>query len=633
MNKKISLISAFVLGWITIYAQERVSITDYGSNPNDRKNVIMAIRSALKVCATKDSSVLVFPKGRYDFWPDFTSDQVLTRSNAPVGFQIEKLKHLTIDGSGSEFIFHGTMMIASIDGCENVTLRNFSVDWDHPYIVQGQYVEATDEYVDLKFDPEVYVIEDNQFYLVGESWKTRPTTKNNIYDKDKKEILYKTHDGDNNTVFATRAGAPVLTKAEEIKPGIVRFYGKPKIKPEPGTYQTLYAGSYLVEGIFITESKDTYLKDLTIYHALSNGVRGIRSENITLDNVNITANEKKGRVFSTLSDGTKAIGCKGLIKLINCKHTGLGDDFINLHGTYLLIGTINDEYSVTTGGKSASISLLCGEGDEVWFFNKNTSQRGEVRTVKSTEPIVSANGKSSGTKIVFTQPIPKTVQAGDFIENKTWTAGLEIRNCEITKRFRSRGILVTTPQKVIIENNYFRTAGTAILIEGDTDFWFESGANTDVSIRNNVFEDCLTSGCEKGRGTEWGEAIITITPSHRPENEKTEPYHKNIKIENNTFKTFDIPLVHARSVRGLTFNNNEVIRTYTYKPYAWQNCSFLLDGCREVNISGNRIAEDYSTRVIEFEHMKKTDVKVDKNQKFTKKAFDQSTRPIYINEN
>jgi len=31
--------------------------------------------------------------------------------------------------------------------------------------------------------------------------------------------------------------------------------------------------------------------------------------------------------------------------------------------------------------------------------------------------------------------------------------------------------------------------------------------------------------------------------------------------------------------------------------------------------------------------MKKTDMKVDRNQKFTIRAFDQSTRPIYINDN
>ncbi|MFH1268636.1 MAG: hypothetical protein ABIK89_23165 [Planctomycetota bacterium] len=84
-------------------------------------------------------------------------------------------------------------------------------------------------------------------------------------------------------------------------------------------------------------------------------------------------------------------------------------------------------------------------------------------------------------------------------------------------------ILLTTPEKTVIEKNYFRTAGTAILIEGDTSFWYESGANTDVVVRNNVFEDCLTSGGSgPGIRGQWGNAIISITPSHLPQSVDTE---------------------------------------------------------------------------------------------------------------
>ena len=68
-------------------------------------------------------------------------------------------------------------------------------------------------------------------------------------------------------------------------------------------------------------------------------------------------------------------------------------------------------------------------------------------------------------------------------------------------------------------------------------------------------------------------------------------------------------MVHARSVRGLTFRNNNVVRTYTYEPYLWQKSSFLLDGCREVIISGNEIDQEYVKRTIEAHHMKKSDIK------------------------
>jgi hypothetical protein len=342
----------------------------------------------------------------------------------------------------------------------------------------------------------------------------------------------------------------------------------------------------------------------------------------------MTVNEKKGRIFSIVADASHFTNCKGLIKIINCKHSGQGDDFINVHGANTPLATINDEYSVTTGKSAPNIRA----GDEVWFVNKTTSQRGEVRIVKSAERSGEGKGRNSGSKIIFTQPVPKTIQVGDFIENKTWNPSVEIRNCQILKKNRARGILVTTPKKVIIENNYFTTAGTAILIEGDTDFWFESGANNDITIRNNIFENCLTSGCATGKRGEWGEAIITITPSHRPKDENTEPYHKNIRIENNKFKTFDVPLVHARSVGGLTFINNEVILTHAYEPYTWQKSSFLLDGCRNVVISGNRFSKDYSPKLIETEHMKKTDLKVDKNQKFIIRAHDKISKQVYVDD-
>jgi hypothetical protein len=450
---------------IEVFPQQRVLITDFGCKPGDRRNVVTGIKSALEVCATKDSSILVFPKGRYDFWQDFSSQST-------IGIQMDKLKNVTIDGSGSEFIFHGNMQIARINNCENVTLRNFSVDWEHPFIYQGQYVATTDEYIDIKFDHQEYpyVIESNLFYLTGEGWKVQPNTVyNDLYDKDTKEILYKSHDGNNSSLF--------LSKAEEIAPGIVRFYGKPNIKPIPGTYTTLFAGRYMTVGISISESKNTCLKDIAIYHALSHGVLGVRCENITMDNVSMKINEKKDRVFSIIADASHFTNCKGLIKVINCAHTGQGDDFINVQGSYVKIASIDDDYSII----SARDPRNNRPGDEIWFVNPKLCQRSEPRIIKSKEPIME-DGKSAGTKVTFTKPLPKGVQAGDYMENKTWNPSVEIRNCKILKNHRARGILVTTPEKVIIENNYFRTAGTAILIEGDMDTWFESGSNTDVTI-------------------------------------------------------------------------------------------------------------------------------------------------------
>ena len=574
---------------------KRILITDLGYEQGSRRNVVPIVEKALKQCTAGDSVTIVFPKGRYDFWQDFASSDKFT-----IGISMENLKNVVIDGDGSEFIFHGNMQIINMNKCENILLKNFSVDWDQPFIYQGKYMDATDNYIDLEFDRTQYryVIENNKFYLTGEGWKAVPTGYFTLFDGNTKEILYQTHDWNNTGLFTS--------KAEEISPGVVRFYGAPDIKPPKGTYTTLMAGRYMTTGINMSHSKDVYLKDITVYHALSLGVYGIWCENITMDNTNMKINESKGRVFSIIADAFHFSNCKGLIKIINCAHTGEMDDFINVHGRYTKIDSIigNNTVIVSNAWEDEDPGF---QGDEMWFVNPALCQRSEAKVIQSVERL---GGKKS--KISFTSPLPQEVKKGDCIENKTWTASVEIRNCRILKQNRARGILVTTPQKVVIEDNYFRSAGTAILIEGDLDYWFESGANRDVTIRNNVFEDCLTSGCITGDRWEWGEAVITITPSHRPQNDEDEPYHRNIHIENNIFKTFDVPLVHARSVRDLTFKNNEIIQTDSFKPCLWQKTSFLLDGCRDVAISGNKIDGKYATRTIDMEHMKKADIKCER---------------------
>lgn len=107
------------------------------------------------------------------------------------------------------------------------------------------------------------------------------------------------------------------------------------------------------------------------------------------------------------------------------------------------------------------------------------------------------------------------------------------------------------------------TAGTAILIEGDTDYWFESGRRVRHGIHDNLFENCGTSASNNG-GSGWGEALISITPSFRPADESSPVYHRNIRIRNNRILTYDRPLLHARSVEGLQFVANCVEQTYDF---------------------------------------------------------------------
>lgn len=73
-------------------------------------------------------------------------------------------------------------------------------------------------------------------------------------------------------------------------------------------------------------------------------------------------------------------------------------------------------------------------------------------------------------------------KAGLGIENLTWTPEVVFAN-NVIRNNRARGSLFSTPRKTIIENNLFdHTSGAAILLCGDCNGWFETGACRNVLI-------------------------------------------------------------------------------------------------------------------------------------------------------
>jgi hypothetical protein len=579
-----------------------INVKDYGARPGSYENVVPALKLAIEACKNQSDAVLVFPEGRYDFWPDNSNLKKLSpwdKNEINVGMCLEKLKNLTMEGNGSEFIFHGKMVPLALTGCENIKLRNFTIDWDRPLISQGVIRDVTDEFIDLSIDKAAYpyVVENGKLFFTGEGWKT-DVVHYCLYDKEKKEIVYLTRDGALGDLFHS--------KAEEIAPGVVRLYGKSKYKPESGTIVALYAQREAV-GIGLYHCKNTDLKDLKIYHSMGSGLLAFFCENISMYNVNVEANVKKGRVFSSQADATYFPNCRGLIKIENCKHTGQTDDWANFRGTYTTIVNKSGTSTIEVTYKWSPAIGFYNQGDKVTFLNPKSLQRSVIKEVKDLHLM-----ESGTTEITFTEPIPDEIIPGYVVKNMTWVPEVEVRNCTIPRKNRARGILLSTPKRAVIENNLFQTAGSAILVEGDIKDWFEAGGVTDFVIRHNVFEDCLSSA-EPGVWN-WGEAVICITPSHLPINEKTEPYHRNIRIEDNLFKFYDYPLLYARSVRGLSFKNNRIDFTNSY-PEHGRKVNFFLDGCRETEISGNVFDVNFPGRNIELHHMRLSDVKIGKDQK------------------
>lgn len=128
---------------------------------------------------------------------------------------------------------------------------------------------------------------------------------------------------------------------------------------------------------------------------------------------------------------------------------------------------------------------------------------------------------------------------------------------------RARGILLGSCKKTVISNNYFNTAGAAILFESNGDFWFESGAVQDVVIENNEFENCKYGA--------WCSAVIEVAP--RKKKEENRYFHGNISVQNNHFHNCKFPLFKANNVRSPAFENNKIEPESLEKATLLEHCS------------------------------------------------------------
>ena len=561
-----------------------INVTDYGIHPDSRVNVEPEIRKLLKENRNARYLKLVFPRGRYDFYPNKDREDL---SDAPVGIEIRDRSGVCIDGQGSEFVFHGKMMAFNVQNAEGITLRNFSIDWDRPLISQAEIVGYSDTFLDLKIDKNEYPyeIKNDILYFTGEEWKSKiGTDYNNIFNAGNKDLVYETTDNPLGEIWNATA--------ELRENGLVRLHFPLERKPERGTLIALYHDYYITDGIQLMRSSRLWLEQINIYHALSVGVGASECEDITLKQVNIIANEKKNRVFSTVADATHFNGCKGRIVIDSCTVTGAGDDFVNIHGMYAPVVKVLSDHEVLLAPNDRYIGFE--KGDKAWRVDTATMQRRQILSVAKQEDV------SKGYRLTFTENITNILKRGDLLENIDKNPDVEITNCRVMKRHRARGILVTSVGKVRISNNYFNTAGSAILIEGDRTVYYESGAVRDVAIENNVFENSYTS--------EWGEGVITITPSITPKDSVSPAYHHNIRITGNTFKHYDYALLYARSVDTLVFSSNKIIYTNTYPPFS-RKVNVYLDGCRHVTIGDNIFDAAFPGKNVRKEHMKETDLK------------------------
>lgn len=571
--------------------------SDFGIVPNTGEDMTEEVAKAIEAikleCAGKPAQLL-FEAGEYDFYPDSANVREYYISNHDqdnpkrVAVVLEGVKNLTLKGGGNgkegartDFYMNGRMLPVAMVGCENCTLDMIGVDTRVPQITQVEILENDTEkgLMTYRIAPYAnYKVVDNRLVVYGCNWELTPSW-GIAFDGETRHIVYRTSDIGVGT-----------HSVEEVAPRVIRAHWN-DARLKPGTVVAMRSYARPTPGIFVSECKNTILKNTIVYYAEGMGLLAQMSENITLDGFQVACRNNE-RYFTTQADATHFSGCKGKIVSVNGLYEGMMDDAINVHGTYLrVVQRLDDNTLVGRYMHGQAYGFYWGgAGDSVQFVRSDVMEITEGNRIVEIAPYDKEQlAGCKEFKIKFENPLPADIANGTYgIENLEWTPEVVFSN-NVIRNNRARGALFSTPKKTLVEYNFFdHTSGTAILLCGDCNGWFETGACRDVVIRNNRFLNALTNMFQFTNG------VISIYPEIPNLAAQTKYFHggngKGVVIEHNVFETFDAPLVYAKSLDGLVFRNNKVVQNEDYAPFHWNNRRFFFEKVVNVTFENNDIA-------------------------------------------
>ena len=508
-----------------------------------------SIAHALAEAATNngEKTVIEFEKGDYNISREHAVKRVYRMSNTAserensdptkhIGIFLQKLDNVTLKGNGARIVTHGEMTQLVIDSCSNIEISGLTFTAADPSVTEILIKSKDDTSVTFEVLPmSEFSINEGVFSFVGEEWSFGdPKTGLYAYAQ-----VY--HPESNITRRCRISPVENYKSVKQVGHNLVRMEYDNVPDVEIGDIYQLRHWIRNEVGGFINLSKDIIFRDVTFNFLGNFALLSQYSENLTMENVACVPDEENGRTNAGFADFFHFSGCKGHIKVKDCTFIGAQDDGINIHGTHLKIveQVAPDRLKVrfmhpqTFGFQPFFI------GDEIEIVSAKTLNALMPSKIKSVEAV-----NEYDYIIALETPLPETLDLGAdlVVENVTWTPEVEITG-NYFARIPTRGILLTTRRRSVIENNtFFRLPMAAILVADDASSWYESGPVRDLTIKGNDFIDCSIPN-------------IRIEPEIKIFDK---PVHSNILIEGNRFFTNDKDVIQFSGAENVVVKDNRI---------------------------------------------------------------------------
>ena len=513
-------------------AQTVLNVKDFGAIGDGVNDDLPAFNKALEAVRTVTSRpvTLRIPDGTYRLALD---ESAKIKSH----LHIESQSDLTVTGDKQALLLVGSPyhMGVGIFKSKNVTVKNLAVDYELLPYTQGiiTTVDPEAQLITIRVDPGYPL----------------PTDKHiDAFASKKGHNVGSLYDPDTNLRCNEYFSQYLRKQVEDLGDGLYRYKSSNVVKQSMVGKRFAVVGRRKASAFQVDASRDCLLENVTAYSAPSCGYNVSSSSGITIDKSKIMHRPDVSgapRAMSTNADGLHSKWCANGPVLSNSSFTGMGDDSVNIGGSYTPVIEQPDEYTMIVQAHG-TVNHKIGDYKVVDRTTLGHVSLGNIRSIQG----VRVDGFNRPClKLTFENKLPKLItymsvkdkdrpqyKCSRLINYDYVGRGGKVINCHFYDH-RLRGILMRCPDALIKGNHFENLAGPGIVVANDSGFLQEGPSGDGTLIEDNTFTNIERSNIMLYSGA--GEQSDIATQGVM-----------NVIIRNNRFESYGGANIYGRGEVG-----------------------------------------------------------------------------------
>ena len=479
------------------------------------------------------------------------------RMDAPV--VLRKVRGFTLDGTGVTLIRTQPANVFTLNACDDITVRGFTIDYDPLPFTQGTVTAVDDQGT---FDFEVHA----GYPDLG------PQTRYHVaYIFDGRTRLWKQGVADlygRLEVLDARRGRfdPGVATGAPVEVG-----DRVSINPRRSNTFWLGEGSSRItlEGIRVWSCPGAAI--LGRFAGEGHVIR-----NLTIERGPRPAGATEDRLMSTNADAVNYGISRSALRMEDCDLGFMGDDALNIHGPVFPVVKVESATSVLVvrpwGRQKFHLVMRGGEqlrvlapgtfaplGRAVFASIEPVADHGLERAYlfRFLPPFKARKPDAPHTVYRVTLAEPVTLEVGQSLDHPaSLGSGFVVRGNHFHDN-RPRGLRLQASDGLVEGNRFERIATAAITVGAEYGQWGEAGWSEGLVIRGNSFVDI-------GRGfvvndTNKAPAAVSVFGSHAGPDEPFPQGHRGIVIEGNRFERVRPAAVYVYAAKDVVIRGNTVV--------------------------------------------------------------------------